>query len=402
MKQIFMILLASVCAGHGLGMSTPAAGVLPPSFRPEFSWDTVPIFYHAGKWAGRYTDEEVKFIAEKFPLVVIEKMHGQGDPEFAGRVDKAVFLDAARLKAANSAVKVLFYFNPFVDYRYYSWKNKLPEIPAWALRDPQGNPIYKDRGHVKFLQFDISRQDFMDWWIQQVSLVADQPQIDGIFIDALSQIVRQPTIKYKTWGREKYLSMRWHCHVLLAESRKALNGKILINNGLFAAVDGLYDGGISWLENADGVMVEHFGASNSRDSEGNLYADRMVQEFKLIDKAAEMNSVTMVKAWPGDMYFLNPKYSKYTREERMEVARKNLEFAMAAFLISARENCYFGYSWGWEHEEGWMQWFSEFDRPLGQPKGEARRDAWKFFREFEHARVQLDLEHETAKIEWLK
>ncbi len=81
---------------------------------------------------------------------------------------------------------------------------------------------------------------------------------------------------------------------------------------------------------------------------------------------------------------------------------EELEFSLAAFLVAAREYAYFGYSWGWDHSQGWMLWFPELDRPLGPPKGDARRKGWVYTREFAHARVRVDLEDETADIQWKK
>ncbi len=402
MTKTFLIFLQVAAVGC-LSMAMSNASPSPtPGHMPRFSWDTVPMFYHAGKWAGPYSDEEVKMLAGKYPLVVIEKMHGQNDPRFEGQVEKAVFLDAKRIKQANPDTKVLFYFNPFVDYRYYSWKTSLPEVPSWALRGPDGQVLCKDRGVVKFVQFDITHPQFMPWWLDKVRLVAEKPQIDGIFIDALPQIVRWPGQKYETWGRSKYLDMRWACHGFLRETRDALNGKILINNGLFADVDGLFDGGLSWLDNADGAMVEHFGAFASRDEQGTLRAEKMAREIELIEIAADRGTIVVVKAWPGDMHFLSEKHKKFSMQQKLDFAEKKLEFALAAFLIAAQENCYFGYSWGWSHSDGWMQWYPEFDKPLGPPQGRAKRDGWKYTRNFRHASVKLDLDKETGEITWTK
>ena len=51
-------------------------------------------------------------------------------------------------------------------------------------------------------------------------------------------------------------------------------------------------------------------------------------------------------------------------------------------------------------EYGAFDWYPEFDRPLGPPKGEAKRDDWTYHREFEHASVFVNLDKETAKITW--
>ena len=47
-----------------------------------------------------------------------------------------------------------------------------------------------------------------------------------------------------------------------------------------------------------------------------------------------------------------------------------------------------------------FDWYPEFDKPLGAPKGDAKRDGFKYTREFEHASVFVDLKTKTAKIDW--
>jgi len=59
-------------------------------------------------------------------------------------------------------------------------------------------------------------------------------------------------------------------------------------------------------------------------------------------------------------------------------------------------------AWGYRDTHGSLDWYPEFDKPLGDPKGDARRDGWQYSREFEHCKVWVDLEQEKAKIDWYK
>ena len=68
--------------------------------------------------------------------------------------------------------------------------------------------------------------------------------------------------------------------------------------------------------------------------------------------------------------------------------------------MAAGSNCYFCYTWGYRETDGTFDWYPEFDKPLGPPKGEAKRDGWTYRREFEHASVFVDLENMTAKLDW--
>ena len=48
----------------------------------------------------------------------------------------------------------------------------------------------------------------------------------------------------------------------------------------------------------------------------------------------------------------------------------------------------------------WMKRIPEYARPLGAPKGPSVKSDWIYTREFEHARVTLDIENEQAEIIW--
>lgn len=77
-----------------------------------------------------------------------------------------------------------------------------------------------------------------------------------------------------------------------------------------------------------------------------------------------------------------------------------ITFPLACFLVGAERHCYFCYTWGWLGKYGTFDWYPEFDKPLGPPKGEAVRNGWTYQREFEHASVFVDLEQKTARINW--
>ena len=42
---------------------------------PQFSWDTLPVFFHSSNSTGQYNDDALKVIA-KFQMVTIEKWMG--------------------------------------------------------------------------------------------------------------------------------------------------------------------------------------------------------------------------------------------------------------------------------------------------------------------------------------
>ena len=68
--------------------------------------------------------------------------------------------------------------------------------------------------------------------------------------------------------------------------------------------------------------------------------------------------------------------------------------------MAAESHCYFCYTWGYTEDDGTFDWYPEFDKLLGAPTGEAKRTGWAYEREFAHAAVFVDLDKQTARIEW--
>lgn len=76
------------------------------------------------------------------------------------------------------------------------------------------------------------------------------------------------------------------------------------------------------------------------------------------------------------------------------MAKKELSFYLAAFLIGAQPYSYLQYGWGWVLHSGPLVEYPEFKKKLGMPLADYTRatpDGWIFQREFEHASVWVDL-----------
>ena len=98
-----------------------------------------------------------------------------------------------------------------------------------------------------------------------------------------------------------------------------------------------------------------------------------------------------------------------------QAAADRLVESLAPFLIVAAPNVFFGYGWFYNLEDGYIpcktgvqcgmpeQWFPEYSRPLGTPRGAAQTDVTRtiWTREFEHASVFVNLTNRAAsRIEW--
>jgi hypothetical protein len=74
------------------------------------------------------------------------------------------------------------------------------------------------------------------------------------------------------------------------------------------------------------------------------------------------------------------------------------------FLVCAEKYSYFlahdGYSVNIKDSSVWLKDFPEYSKPLGPPKGPAKKKGYIYSRDYEYASVWLDIENEKARIEW--
>ena len=138
-------------------------------------------------------------------------------------------------------------------------------------------------------------------------------------------------------------------------------------------------------------MIEHFGNFNSGSKEC------MLADIQEMIKAGKSGKIVVLKAWPG-FSWLDDDFMKLSLEKKKEIASKNISFPLAAFLVGAQRYSYFIYSWGYRIDDGCMDWYPEFDKPLGKPLGDAVINGWELSREFEHVSVWVNLETKEAKI----
>jgi len=359
------------------------------STKPYFSWDTVPVYIHFGKSSGPLSDSELRFVAHVSDFVCLEKGHGR---DHFGSTEKGIAFDAKRLKALNPRMKVLFYWNTFLNNPLYDACETVANHPLWIFRDKKGNPIYKVR---TLEQYNLLNPEFRQWWAAIAGKAVTEYGCEGIFMDAVNQ-AKRPIWMKRGWGEgnENILTQAVIDMMRLANQEMGEDA-ILIYNGILSSDPGGITTGKEYLPHASGVMIEHFTAFHSQSKES------IAADIEAITSAASMGKTVVVKGWPDPTF-------NWTNKEKMRVpsvmladeARKKIIFSLACFLIAAQENSYFSYSWGWREQNGSLIDYPEFDKPLGPPKGEAIRKGWTYLREFAHASVFVDLEKKTAKIDW--
>ncbi len=346
-----------------------------------FSWDRVPVCIHFGKRTSDLTDAELDFLASHADLITLEKGHGAA---VYGSTEAGIAETARRLKQRNPKLKVLFYFNAFINWPgYAAFKTYRDE---WTLRDRNGNIVYRT-DHVS--RPDPSQAAFREWWSNVVADELKRAPLDGVFVDALPQALVRSLAR--TVGKEKADAIVAGLREMVALTKHKIGeDKIVLANGTrgtdFREI-------LDW-EGIDGVMIEHFGAFNSASPED------ILADMETMAIAAQKGNFVVLKAWPG-FTWLDTAMMSRPYEELLELARRNITFPLACFLVAARPGSFFCYSWGYSDRHGTLDVYSELERPLGPPLGEAQRSGWTFRREFIHASVFVDVKTKTARIEWM-
>jgi len=185
---------------------------------------------------------------------------------------------------------------------------------------------------------------------------------------------------------------------MLKDAKKKMGpDKLIIFNPLHGHDEKRPPLGEQYLPVTDGAMVDDFDRASNIRQQSKEY---MANTLKVMGEAARDGKIIVFKAWPGFTWWSDKEMMKKPHEEQHRVACERITFPLACFLVGAGPNCYFCYTWGWLGEYGTFDWYPEFDKPLGPPKGEAVRKGWTYRREFARASVFVDLEKKTARVDW--
>ncbi|MCH6255596.1 putative glycoside hydrolase family 15 protein [Puniceicoccaceae bacterium K14] len=351
---------------------------------PEFSWDTVPIAFHFGKSESLLTKAEAEFVASRSNFICLEKGHASNQ---LGGTEAGIEAEAQQLKKLNPKMKVIFYWNTFLDYPMYESHDEYAKHSEWWLRTEEGE---LDLKNGQLMRYDLSNAEFRDWWTDVAAEAVINGSSDGVFMDAFPQVENQAN--RKLWGDDKYDAIQQGLHDIIRETREKIgDDKLIVYNGIRSTPH--WSMGYDFPEFTDAAMIEHFGYFQSSSKE------MMLKDILEMERAGKAGKIVVMKGWSG-FTFIDKEAMMKPLEEKQEIARENLTFPLACFLAAAQENCYFIYNWGYRMKNGCLEWYPEFDKPLGEPLGEMQRDGWKLSREYKHASVVVDLETKEADIQW--
>ncbi|WP_417443137.1 putative glycoside hydrolase [Joostella sp.] len=353
---------------------------------PDFSWDQIQLCFHFGNNNRLLSDDEISFITDHSNIICLEKAHGIGE---MGYTEKGIATDASRLKLAKPDMKVIFYWNAFLDYKMYKASKTYNQHPEWWLKDKNGNLDYKSKD---LKRYDLSNPAVRKWWVDIAYKGVTDYNCDGVFMDAFPQVNASANIDL--WGQEKYDAINQGLHYLVKETRERLGqDKLILFNGIRTTDAGTF--GTSFYEHGDAPMMEHFGVIKSATKEA------MLADIQAMQAAGKKGKMVIFKGWPGEKgLWINKEFMAHSKEEKEAIAKREIVFPLACFLIGAQEYAYFSYSWGYQAEHGFFIDYPEYHKKLGKPLSDYKKNGWVLTRDFEYAKVWVNLENRTAKIDW--
>jgi hypothetical protein len=355
---------------------------------------------------------------------------------------------AKKLKETNPKFKVLLYqaadSGASAAYSLQGGKAIMMSHPEWWQRDEHGNVVWFNKATDQpMLNWNV--QALRDWFIsfplESMNCTGEGEELfDGLFVDAGGYSPFAYGVKnisadqYNTWYEGK---------MKMLEAAQQKYSKL--NNGMVFANGGTgYEGapnGVTWKDDAGafggGSFIEWFGAHewDSKFRQSNIETNiiqtigaaragypvvlKMVPGPGMNNWTARAQSSVLpwdktgfndfiVDEWPNSTL---PRTADGIREA---MARPDiLGQTIALFLIVAEPNVFFSYAWFYNLEDGHIpcpppiqcgmpDWYPEFKRPIGPPKGPAVQNGTIWTREFEHVRAYVDTTNRSAcKITWL-
>ena len=358
---------------------------------PEFSWDHVPLYMHMRK-SEAFTPEELKYLAG-FPIITLEKTTGS---KTYGSTEKGSLEAASGIKAINPDAKVLYYRNIMVHYGGYDVNSSLEKIGSPFLMDSQGNTNIVHNG--KREAYDLTNPELRKWWVDDCVEMANHNQIDGIFIDGNIKAL-EPEFLGQVIGEEKKARVAEAYEQVMKELyQRTGKDKLLIANLIRAR---LPNSGLEYLNYLHGSYIEGF----ETEANGLTRLDYMVKGIDAIQQAARDGKIICFSLGLGRARKTGIGIDD-TRMKADDVSlfQDRLTYTLALFLVCAEKYSYFlahdGYSVNGDDSAVWLKRFPEYQKPLGRPKGPAKKEGYTYTREFKHASVWLDIEQQKANIEW--
>jgi len=432
MRSALLSLVATAAATAPHAVPAAAAVTAPPAAPPParapwtHDWASVAGMLW-GDWGHPYisdanfTASDLAFVGRSLAIVSLEKCLGLGN---VSSTEQAFVAIAAALKAANPAVRVLFYYSAGADITpCYAASANFTANASWWLRDDAGVP-YVMSAQQPWYYHDPTVPEAVAWWSQVPLSLPDaafeRGLVDGVFADGI--IFGAP---FANTTADRNVALEAAYAAMGNATSSALNAaspppsyrRQVIGNGI-----ALYgyppDHGVSSLPYLDGVCFEHFASFELIGANGSLVPALMAELIGLVQIAAVAEQTVLIKSWPGPVVTpitsLGPSWPGGTQPRDRaglgEAAAAMMNGSLAMFLLVVEPNVWLSYSWWYDVLDGYFPcpdqpqrcsapvgWYPQWQLPLGAPTGPATRlgpgvgSGWVYTRSFASATVTVDL-----------
>ncbi|WP_339881485.1 putative glycoside hydrolase [Polaribacter vadi] len=360
---------------------------------PEFSWDKMPLYMHLRK-ATSFTNKEIDHIA-KFPLITFEKTTGS---KTFGSTEKGTLKAAKAVKKINSNAKILYYKNVIINWKSYQEDEEfLKKHPEAFLVNTKGEKAFMSNNKTGF--FDISEKYVQDYWLDHVTRMASNPEIDGLFLDANIKVL-VPGFFNNRIGKEKQKAIETGYLSMMEELDKKLGKDNLLIANILRVRPEFKDSGREYLKFFDGSYLEGFEHENF----GMTYEDYLAKGIEAVQKSAREGNVIAMSLGIGKA-LKNAEVGMDDTRKRVDKntdLTKRIDYLLAIFLVCAEKYSYVyphdGYAAG--SSAVWLKTFPQYEKKLGAPKGYATREGYIYKRSFEYVDVWLDIKNKTATLNY--
>jgi len=406
-KSIFYIVLILGIIGIGMGckaqqQKAPSQVTSNNSKYPEFSWDKMPLYMHLRK-VEPFTKEELNYLS-RFPLITLEKT--TGSKTYDG-TEKGSIAAAKAIKKVNPKSKILYYRNSIINWG--SYRNDeifIKKNPDALLVDSLGNYALMRNKKTKF--FDISKKNVRAYWLNHAITHANNPYIDGIFIDASYKVLTN-FMKYRKVDQAKMDALKAGYYDMMGTLKEEIGDeKLIISNILRVRPNPELENGRKLLPYTHGSYIETF----THPSFGMSYEDYLAEGIATVQQSAKEGNIIALTLGLGKALEFETEGIDDRREalDIDEDLKDRIDYLLAIFLVCAEKYSYVylhdGFDVNPRKKTGesaskvWMKTFPQYENRLGAPKGPAKRDGYIYTRSFEYLDVWLDVKNQKARLDW--
>lgn len=368
---------------------------------PNFSWNTMPLYMHVRK-STQFTDAEIEYLA-KYPLITFEKTTGSKD---LGSTEKGIVFAANKVKKINPETKILYYRNVVINWQSYKEDQRfLQENKDALLRNSKGELVYMRNNITPF--FDISKKKVRDYWLKNITKIAKNQSIDGLFMDANIKVLSDAFFTSRV-GAPKQKAIKEGYFSMMEKLKCNLGKDNLLIANIIRVRPEYDDAGVSFLKYFDGSYIEGFDNPTSNMS----YTEYLSKGIDAVQKSARAGNIIAMSMGIGEADVTHVKGIDDVRKKINDKFSERLDYLLAIFLVCAEKHSYVyphdGYSVNFnkrinENDSSvWMKTYPQYQNKLGKPLSHAVKNGFIYTRSFEHLDVWLDIENKKSKLTWKK